>query len=155
MSLEKIINNNSSTTFCKLATLSLNLDMSGMVSPCNLTNYWLRDTKDARHFNLLDDDIKSIWNSSYRQELLKDHKNGIRNPTCKLCWEHEDSGVESTRQKFNRQLKDVDVLESQPRVVILKPGNLCNNACRSCNAHTSSMWYKDDYDLNNQSKTYK
>ena len=47
------------------------------------------------------------------------------------------------------------MLESQPRIMIVKPGNLCNNACRSCNAHTSSMWYKTDYALDDQGKTYK
>ena len=71
------------------------------------------------------------------------------------CWHSEDAGIESFRQKFNRKLKDVEVLESQPRVMIVKPGNLCNNACRSCNAHTSSMWYKTDYALNDQGKTFK
>jgi len=146
---------NKSSTYCKLAELSLNLDMSGMVSPCTLTDYYLRDTKDERHFNLLNDDIKDVWHSDYRKKLLEDHKNGIRNPTCKLCWDCEDADVESTRQRFNRQLKDVDVSESQPRIIILKPGNLCNNACRSCNAHTSSMWYKDDYAIDNQGKTFR
>jgi hypothetical protein len=157
MSLEhkKNVYNNSSTTFCKLATMSLNFDMSGMVSPCNLTNYWLRDTNDKRHYNLLTDDVQDIWDSEYRKKLLNDHTNGIKNPTCKLCWDHEDAGIESPRQKFNKKLKDVDELESQPRVMIVKPGNLCNNACRSCNAHTSSLWYKDDHALNGTGETFK
>ena len=144
-----------SSTHCKLAELSLNLDMSGMVSPCNLTNYWLQDTEDKRHFNLLTDDIKSIWYSEYRNKLLIDQKNGVRNSTCKVCWDHEDAGLESPRQRYNRQFKEVNVLDSQPRVIIAKPGNLCNNACRSCNAHTSSMWYKDDYALDNQGKNFR
>ena len=55
----------------------------------------------------------------------------------------------------SKLLKDVDVLESQPRVMIVKPGNLCNNACRSCNAHTSSLWYKDDYALSGNGETFK
>jgi MoaA/NifB/PqqE/SkfB family radical SAM enzyme len=155
MSIISTINVDNHPTYCKLAELSLNFDMSGMISPCNLTNYWLQDTKDARHFNLLTDDIKDIWNSEYRKKLLEDHKNGVRNTTCKLCWDHEDAEIESTRQRFNRLLKDVTVLESQPRIMIIKPGNLCNNACRSCNAHTSSMWYKDDYALDNQGKTFR
>lgn len=146
---------NKSSTYCKLAELSLNLDMSGMVSPCNLTNYWLQDTKDERHFNLFTDDIKSVWHGAHRKKLLKDQKNGVRNPTCKVCWDHEDAGVESPRQKFNKLFEQVDTLHSQPKVVILKPGNLCNNACRSCNAHTSSMWYKDDYAIDNQGKTFR
>ena len=143
------------STKCKLAKMTLNFDMSGMVQPCNLTTWYLKDLKDNRHYNVLTDDVKKIWDSEHRKKLIADHDNGIRNPTCNTCWHSEDAGIESPRQKFNRQLKDVEVLESQPRIIVLKPGNLCNNACRSCNAHTSSMWYKTDYALDDQGKTFK
>lgn len=142
------------STECKFAQLALNLDMSGMVQPCHLTQWFLQDT-DKRHFNVLTDDIKKIWSSEHRKKLLEDHQNGIKNPTCNFCWHAEDAGVESTRQQFNKELKDVEVNEHQPRIIILKPGNLCNNACRSCNAHTSSMWYKDDYQMGGQKQSYK
>tara|TARA_Y100000748_G_scaffold246629_1_gene211127 strand:+ start:1222 stop:2406 length:1185 start_codon:yes stop_codon:yes gene_type:complete len=143
------------STKCKLAKLALNFDMSGMVQPCNLTTWYLKDLKDERHYNVLTDDVKKIWESEHRKKLIADHDNGVRNPTCSTCWNSEDAGIESPRQKFNKELKDVEVLESQPRVMIVKPGNLCNNACRSCNAHTSSMWYKTDYALDDQGKTFK
>lgn len=142
-------------TNCKLAKLALNFDMSGMVQPCNLTTWYLKDLKNERHYNVLTDDVKKIWESEHRKKLIADHDNGVRNPTCSTCWDSEDAGIESPRQKFNKELKDVEVLESQPRVMIVKPGNLCNNACRSCNAHTSSMWYKTDYALDDQGKTFK
>jgi len=141
------------STECKLAKLALNFDMSGMVQPCHLTDYFLKD-KDGRHFNVLTDDVKDIWNSEHRKKLLDDHANGIKNPTCKLCWDMEETGVESMRQSQNNRLKDVEVLE-QPRVMVVKPGNLCNNACRSCNAHTSSMWYKDDHAMNHENTSFK
>jgi len=140
---------------CKLAKLALNFDMSGMVQPCNLTRWYLKDLKDNRHYNVLTDDVKDIWNSEHRKKLIEDHDNGIRNPTCNSCWHAEDAGVKSFRQSYNERLKDVEILDHQPRIMIVKPGNLCNNACRSCNAHTSSMWYKTDYALDNQGKTFK
>jgi radical SAM protein with 4Fe4S-binding SPASM domain len=143
------------STNCKLAKLALNFDMSGMVMPCSLTKWYLKDLKDDRHFNVLTDDVEKIWNSEHRKKLIADHNNGVRNPACNTCWYSEDAGVQSFRQKYNEMLKEVDVLESQPRIIVLKPGNLCNNACRSCNAHTSSMWYKTDYAMKNQDKTFK
>ncbi len=142
-------------TNCKLAKLALNFDMSGMVQPCNYTSWYLKDLKDERHYNVLTDDVKDIWESEHRKKLISDHDNGVRNPTCNSCWHSEDAGIESPRQKLNTMLKEVPVLESQPRIMIVKPGNLCNNACRSCNAHTSSMWYKTDYALDDQGKTFK
>ena len=140
---------------CKLLKLSLNFDMSGMVQPCNQNiGYYLQD-EDKKHYNVLNDDLKEIWHSKHRKQLLEDHANDVRHPACQQCWDCEDADIESTRQAFNKKLKDVEVLESQPRIMIVKPGNLCNNACRSCNAHTSSMWYKTDYALDNQGKTFK
>ncbi len=141
-------------TKCKFAKMALNFDMSGMVMPCNLTNYYLKDDKD-RHYNVLTDDVKDIWHSAHRKKLIDDHENGVRNPTCKLCWDYEEAGVKSPRQKFNEELEGLEYEETQPRVMVVKPGNKCNNACRSCNPHTSSMWYKTDYALNDQGKTFK
>lgn len=135
--------------------MGLNFDMSGMVQPCNQNiGYYLQD-ESKKQYNVLTDDLKEIWNSKHRKQLLDDHANDIRNPACQQCWDCEDANIESTRQKFNKELKDVEILEDQPRVMIVKPGNLCNNACRSCNAHTSSMWYKTDYALDDQGKPFK
>ena len=141
---------------CKLVKLGLNLDMSGMVQPCNVaTNESICKKDDGTNYNLLNDDIQEIWNSKSRRKIIEDHENNIRTPLCKNCWEQEDAGIRSPRQIFNEKLNGLQVLENQPRVMIVKPGNLCNNACRSCNPHTSSMWYKDDYRLNHQDKDFK
>ncbi len=140
---------------CKVLQLGLNFDMSGMVQPCNmLVGHYLKDEND-RHYNVLTDDVKDIWNSKHRQEIIDAHKNNIKHPACRNCWEREDAGVESARQKANKDLEGVEILKEQPRIMIVKPGNLCNNACRSCNSHTSSMWYKTDYQLDNQGKSFK
>ena len=140
---------------CKILKLGLNFDMSGMVQPCNqLLGYYLQD-ENKRHYNVLTDDPKEIWNSKHRKQLIDDHANDIRHPACQQCWDCEDADIESTRQRFNKELKDVEILEDQARIMVVKPGNLCNNACRSCNAHTSSMWYKTDYALDDQGKTFK
>ena len=93
-------------TNCKLAKLSLNFDMSGMVQPCNLTTWYLKDLKDQRHYNVLTDDVKKIWDSEHRKKLITDHDNGVRNSTCSTCWDSEDAGIKSPRQKFNEELRD-------------------------------------------------
>jgi MoaA/NifB/PqqE/SkfB family radical SAM enzyme len=143
-----------SDTHCKLAQLALNLDMSGMVSPCNITSHWLQDN-NKENFRLNKNSIEEIWNSSSRKELIEAHNNGIKHPACSGCWNTEATGNRSARQMFNEQLKDVEVLESQARILIMKPGNRCNLACRSCNEHTSSSWYKNAYDLSSSNKEFK
>ena len=51
------------STNCKLAKLGLNFDMSGKVTPCNLTRYYLEDVDSGEHYNVLTDDVKTIWDS--------------------------------------------------------------------------------------------
>jgi MoaA/NifB/PqqE/SkfB family radical SAM enzyme len=143
-----------SDTHCKLAQLALNLDMSGMVSPCNITSHWLQDN-NKKNFRLNKNSIEEIWSSDSRKELIEAHNNGIKHHTCSGCWNTEATGNRSARQIYNEQLKDIEVLESQPRIFIMKPGNRCNVACRSCNEHTSSSWYKDAYALSGSNKEFK
>ena len=67
--------------------MGLNFDMSGMVQPCNQNiGYYLQD-EDKKHYNVLTDDLKEIWNSKHRKQLLDDHVNDIRNPACQQCWD--------------------------------------------------------------------
>ena len=139
---------------CKLSKVSMMFDMSGMVKYCPFSTDWLKD-KDGRHFNVATDDLKDIWNSEHHKKLMSLHDRGIKLPSCSQCIISEEAGIKSNRQQYNEELKDVKASDSQPRVLVVKPGNVCNNACRSCNAHTSSMWYKDDYALNDHGKTFK
>jgi sulfatase maturation enzyme AslB (radical SAM superfamily) len=45
----------------------------------------------------------------------------------------------------NKQLAGVLPLADRPRALFLKPGNLCNLACRHCDPQVSSRWYPDYY----------
>jgi len=139
---------------CLLAKLALNLDMSGMVSPCNITSHWLKDS-DKNHFRLDSTPIQQIWDSDSRKELIDAHDRGVKPEACSGCWNTELAGNLSARQMFNEKLKDVEVIDSQPRILIMKPGNRCNVACRSCNEHTSSSWYKDAYALSKSDMEFK
>jgi sulfatase maturation enzyme AslB (radical SAM superfamily) len=147
--------NSKSPTYCRLIELALNLDMSGMVSPCSETNFWVYG-EDNYPVNLLKDDLSNIWqNNKMLKDFIRSHNEGERHPNCKHCWDREDLGIKSIRQIFNESLKDVKPMKSQPRVIVIKPGNKCNNACRSCNEHTSSLWYKDAWRLRGGEKPFK
>jgi sulfatase maturation enzyme AslB (radical SAM superfamily) len=87
------------------------------------------------------------WNSLTRQEIRGSLNNGVRHPNCQDCWAEEDAGRLSQRNIVNERFKDVVAYQEQPRVFMLKPGNACNLACRHCNPHVSSGWYKDHHKL--------
>ena len=146
--------NTNSPTFCKMAHLGLNLDMSGMVQPCTISSYWIKD-KDNNHMKLNKNRAEEAWNNEGRRQFVKNLDNGIKQKACDLCWKVEESGAQSQRMTWNKMLEHVEPSQEQPRVMVVKPGNKCNNACRSCNSHTSSAWYKDAYAMTDKKIPYK
>lgn len=146
--------NTNSPTFCKMAHLGLNFDMSGMVQPCTISSYWIKD-KDNNHMKLNKNTAEEAWNNDGRRQFVKNLDNGVKQKACDLCWKVEESGAQSQRMIWNKMLEDVTPSQEQPRVMVVKPGNKCNNACRSCNSHTSSAWYKDAYEMTDKTTPYK
>ena len=143
-----------SSTYCKFAHLGINCDMSGMVQPCQLSTYWFKD-QNGDFLHLKQDTLKDAWRSESRRQFIEKLDSGVKHDACKVCWDVEASGNQSQRMVFNETLKDVESMKEPPRIVILKPGNKCNNACRSCNADTSSAWYKDSYKMSGSNAPYK
>jgi len=118
-----------SPTYCKLANTSLNFDMSGMVGPCSQSSFWIKN-KDNSHMRISSNTPQEMWDCESRKEFVNDLNNGIKRPECKLCWKEEDAGIMSLRQSHNKGFKDIEVVKEQPIIMVMKPGNLCNNACR-------------------------
>jgi MoaA/NifB/PqqE/SkfB family radical SAM enzyme len=89
-----------------------------------------------------------------RQTMLE----GKRPIECEGCWRDEDSGIESKRQYENKRWAHVtDKLEKTAfiknpnyRYVELRLGNICNNACITCNSYSSSKWYPDEKKISKQ-----
>jgi MoaA/NifB/PqqE/SkfB family radical SAM enzyme len=133
---------------CKLAQMGLTAHMGGHVAPCNLiNNYHLRRDEDNELIILRDHSFEDAWDNKMRHALLDQHKQGIWPEGCKQCQVNEEAGAKSMRTMTNAALEGVEPMEDQPRVLVLKHGNKCNNACRSCHPSTSAQWYKDSYKL--------
>jgi MoaA/NifB/PqqE/SkfB family radical SAM enzyme len=114
-------------------------------------NHSKESWKTNRHevMRIYDNPIKSAFNNHTRKIIAATLDNGIRHTGCQECWNAEDSGNQSPRQTWNKLIGEVPTLPDQPQVLIIKPGNTCNFACRMCNPETSSSWYKDGYKLDN------
>lgn len=83
-----------------------------------------------------------------RQAML----DGKQPVECEGCWKDEAAGLVSKRLYENErwasivpELEQTAVL-SKPdyRYVELRLGNVCNNACVTCNSFSSSKWYADE-----------
>jgi MoaA/NifB/PqqE/SkfB family radical SAM enzyme len=131
-------------TYCILAECGMSTQNNGGATICNQSRT-LFQTDSKESMLLQDYSLEQVWNSGTRKEIQDDLNNGIRNPNCENCWAEEDAGKISQRMNYNRRYPDLKPLPDQPRIMIFKPGNTCNLACRHCNPMVSSVWIKDSW----------
>lgn len=144
-----------SSTHCKLADVGIAIQNFADYCSCNVNKMsW----KDNQHnvMHVYSHPLKQVQHSYTRKVISTALNHGIKHSSCNVCWDLEQSNNASSRIQFNKALRDVDPLpNNQPRVVIIKPGNTCNMACRMCNPATSSSWYADAYQLEGAPGTFK
>jgi len=100
--------------------------------------------------------LEEVWNNSKMQEVRRQVLNGGRPDVCKPCFDLEDQGVESLRQRHINgvipearinlyptaldQLTDNYTLPFEFPTMEIKINNLCNLKCRMCNPLDSTSW---------------
>ena len=106
------------------------------------------------------DNLEDIWNNDVMKRIRKQVLNNERPVECKPCFDLEDQGVESLRQRhiagkipearINLYPNALDALQedySMPfeiATIELKLNNLCNLKCRMCHPGDSTSW--NDWD---------
>jgi sulfatase maturation enzyme AslB (radical SAM superfamily) len=96
------------------------------------------------------DDLLSVWNSEFYKRLRKDLLTGNQNPACNYCWQRENLGVMSYRQKNQdisdevlKKLNDDYSLDTGPQILDIKIGNFCNLKCIMCHPVNSTEHVKE------------
>jgi MoaA/NifB/PqqE/SkfB family radical SAM enzyme len=123
--------------------IGIALQNEGTISPCNLTKYSYITDSGAKTIDKAN--IDEFWNSKSRQEFITRLDNGTKDAACNVCWQKEAIRKTSNRQQFNEMFEDKGL--NKPSVIILKPGNTCNSACRTCIPETSTAWYSDAHKI--------
>jgi MoaA/NifB/PqqE/SkfB family radical SAM enzyme len=99
-----------------------------------------------------DNTLEEIWNNDAMQRIRKQVLSDERPPECAPCFNLEDQGVESLRQRHiagvipearinlypNTPLQEVMPFELP--TIEIKLNNLCNLKCRMCNPMDSTSW---------------
>jgi MoaA/NifB/PqqE/SkfB family radical SAM enzyme len=135
-----------SATYCAISHLGMALQNESDFCSCNLNKAsWQTAKREVMH--VYSHPIKTAFKSHTRKIILTALDHNIKHSSCKVCWDLEEAGAVSSRQIYNKRFNDVDPLPNQPRILVIKPGNTCNYACRMCNPVTSSSWYSDGYEL--------
>ena len=103
-----------------------------------------------------DETLEYTWNSPAMRLVREQLLNGERPEACKPCFELEDQGVESLRQRHIKgeipearinlypnaldALRDDYTMPFELPTMEIKLNNLCNLKCRMCNPLDSTSW---------------
>ncbi len=130
--------------WCALPFFHLSTDPTGNIRPC------CRAEPIAK---IQTSSFKNTWNGESIRALRKDFLAGEKSEVCRSCWNYEDQGIVSFRQRINLNfskafseglLEKVDVesgkIDAPIQYLELKLTNKCNLACRMCNPENSSRW---------------
>lgn len=109
---------------------------------------------NGQAYNMRNDSITEVWNSDFYKQLRLDLINGVKNSACDYCWNYENSGAYSKRQKnmdekhnmypdyevyIKEALANDGVLSELPVDLDIRVGTLCNLKCITCYPGASSL----------------
>lgn len=136
-----------SKTFCMHPFTGLATREDGAIKVCcrSLPIGWIQN-----------ESLESAWNNESMREIRKQVLNNERPDACKPCFELEDQGVESLRQRHIQPrlpesrivlypnalnaLNDDYTMPFEFPTMEIKLNNLCNLRCRMCNPLDSTSW---------------
>ena len=131
-----------SNTYCVYPFINVHTNTDGRCKLCCHVygeDYIQVDGKDAV---LGKTDWKNIWDGKYMSDVRAKMIAGMPVKECGRCYEHEEKGLQSSRQWANENYS-APVLHSNPTHLELRLGNHCNLKCNSCWSVSSDNIYKE------------
>jgi MoaA/NifB/PqqE/SkfB family radical SAM enzyme len=124
---------------CPLPWMHLEVKNNGNISPCCIYQGSIGNVKN--------NSLSEVFYNKHMINLRSDFLSGRQPSGCSVCWENEDRGVVSNRQRHLNLIKTqllTDCIDN-PKIVSLdlKPGNTCNFKCRICGPESSSLWAQE------------
>jgi len=130
-------------TFCVYPWINLHTNTDGRCKLCCHIygeDYIEVDDKPAV---LGKDSWKEIWYGTHMQEVRDRMLKGLPLKECNRCYEHEQKGLESSRQWANKTYPLTNTEVYNPTHLELRLGNHCNLKCNSCWSVSSDNIYKE------------
>ena len=138
---------NQSTTFCMHPFTGLATREDGAICAC---------CRSHPVGNIQDQSLEEIWNNKTMRRIRQQVLHSERPPECEPCFNLEDQGVESLRQRhitgripesritlYPHALNGMDeyfIMPFEIPTMELKLNNLCNLKCRMCHPMDSTAW---------------
>lgn len=144
-------------TRCVLPWMHLASHPNGGVSLCCRSNHtnavsWAMKPNSTELQTFDNTAIATIANSDTFIRVRQAMLDGKEPVECEGCWKDEAAGLVSKRMYENQRWAHV-IPELEQTAYLRKPnyryielrlGNVCNNACVTCNSFSSSKWYTDE-----------
>ena len=135
--------------------MNLNSNTEGSVKLCCSINENIHATAGGEELNFGKHDIEEIWYSDYMKTVRQQMLAGERPEACKVCWQLEDAGIQSSRQSAFAELRDFGVrpvnYQSErpplPQSLELRLGHFCNLRCNSCWSLSSDRIANERYKI--------
>jgi MoaA/NifB/PqqE/SkfB family radical SAM enzyme len=99
------------------------------------------ETPEQFKFHVNDGDFTEWQKNIYCNEVKDYFKKSLKHPGCSACWNVEEQGDTSYRQRILKEYKILGAKECQEQLlnVEIAVGNLCNLSCLMCNENSSSV----------------
>lgn len=150
-----MINEKNEHSWCVNAFHGMSANNEGSTKMCCMISDSYNDlnTDEQPIYIIGESKIQQNFNNPSAQCIRENLKNGVRDDACSLCWQEEDGGRKSKRQRDNERYLHEITWEGREEYkglakLELNLGNTCNIACRTCHATISSGWMREEYDLN-------
>lgn len=132
------------------------IDPRGNVRPCCR---FLGADLPAEH-NLRNMTINEVFHSEWMNDLRKRMLNGEYINGCLRCYQEEESGKLSLRQRYHKRpdlpLEHlVNIENPEIKWLELAISNDCNLACRMCDSIFSSKWFKEEKAIYGKTHNYQ
>ncbi len=132
-------------SFCSMAWDHQFLDPTGRVKPCCRFD----ESQRPSEINLNNDSLSNLFFGDWMSGIREKMKKGEKVPGCRRCYEEENNGKKSLRQRYNENTtlpidKLVDLKKPNIRWLELAISNACNLACRMCDSRYSLKWYDEE-----------
>jgi MoaA/NifB/PqqE/SkfB family radical SAM enzyme len=137
-----------SKVFCMAPWVHIHTTPTGTATPCCIA-------KGSVGSSLMQE-LGDLINADEMKKLRLDMLNGVANPMCETCHQHERSEIGSSREqyadRFNKYFDEVisntredgHLDNFKMRYFDIRFNNICNFKCRTCNADYSSQWEQED-----------
>jgi MoaA/NifB/PqqE/SkfB family radical SAM enzyme len=124
------------------------IDPTGRVKPCCRFEEKHRRKDNNLQDKTLTEVFTGEWMDTVRQKMIL----GERVDGCTRCYQEEDAGKRSLRQRYNESTllpiqELVDINSPKLRWIELAISNDCNLACRMCDSRYSWKWFKEEQAL--------